>query len=841
MSEILCPNCGTPNPPEQDRCFFCQHALHPIVDKERVRPGLVPTEKSTSELEPMLPDWLRQAREAARSTTTDQEEKPEKRETPLAEPAASSDLPEWLAGLEAVARDEAQDEELPDWLREQFSPPSALAESPPPTPPAFTFQEFAPEAFAPDELGGVAQISAPEAEEADLMSWLRGPEEEAKPLDEVSDWLSRLDEPSPPSAEPPTTSPFLEEPTPPATGELLDWLNQATAETAAPQPPPSTEETPLPAVSPFAPAAGTSLDDWFAGMTEPEAALTRAEDRGLPAEDTFDLPDWLKSAVETAAPAETAPVSTEPSFPLDHLPSTGPGEGPTLPLQAAPPDSALPDWLSQLQAATAPPPKVEPFQQADLPDWPRSSKPSEAGPPPFGAETEPAGPVETALPEYLASFAREEASTTAPTPPAAPTELPRSPAFLAPQEEARPAASEDIFSLEMPEWLSAITPAEEPKPPFLEDLAPAELPSWVQAMRPVETVLTGAPTSLEEDVPIEVSGPLAGLQGVLPPIDVLISGKPKPQGLLLQASEAQQADALLLEQILNTEAQPKPIRSSLLIASQKTLRWALATLLVLTVLAVQIVGFRAIPLPVGLPIESNRALQVLDALPVNAPLLMIFDYQPALAGELEAVAIPFVDRLLGLRSPNITALSTSPTGMALAERFLTRLEQRYPSLENTFIRLGYLPGGVVGIRTFALYPRLALPSELWNRPALQAVQRFSDYRAMILLTDQAGLARAWIEQTGDQRQGNFLVVIASTQAAPLIQPYLLSGQAHGLLSGLPVGAAFEATSNLSSPVSAYWNAYHIALSLVVLLILLGGIVSLVARVRGRYSPNKAEE
>ncbi|MCL4823432.1 MAG: hypothetical protein KJZ57_04355, partial [Anaerolineales bacterium] len=111
--------------------------------------------------------------------------------------------------------------------------------------------------------------------------------------------------------------------------------------------------------------------------------------------------------------------------------------------------------------------------------------------------------------------------------------------------------------------------------------------------------------------------------------------------------------------------------------------------------------------------------------------------------------------------------------------------------------------------------------------------------AVILLTDQAETARAWVEQTAAHRAGHPLIVVASAQAAPMIQPYLLSGQVNALVSGLHDGAAFEASSGLNSPVRKYWDAYNFALTLAVLLMAFGGLWNLIAGARSRRGLDEA--
>ena len=114
MAEIKCPMCGKPNPEELDVCQFCEARLKPLTDElsrsqPPIPPGEKPTEMDTSELEPVLPQWLREVRQQARDSS---EEEPEQApvEEEAVQPEESDDL---LAGLQSQSD---EDEEIPDWL-----------------------------------------------------------------------------------------------------------------------------------------------------------------------------------------------------------------------------------------------------------------------------------------------------------------------------------------------------------------------------------------------------------------------------------------------------------------------------------------------------------------------------------------------------------------------------------------------------------------------------------------------------------------------------------------------------------------------------------------------------
>ena len=114
MAEIKCPMCSKPNPAELDVCQFCEARLKPLTDElsrsqPPIQPGEQPKDMATSDLEPVLPQWLREVRQQARDSSEDEPEQAPAEEE-AAQPEESADL---LAGLQSQSED---DEEIPDWL-----------------------------------------------------------------------------------------------------------------------------------------------------------------------------------------------------------------------------------------------------------------------------------------------------------------------------------------------------------------------------------------------------------------------------------------------------------------------------------------------------------------------------------------------------------------------------------------------------------------------------------------------------------------------------------------------------------------------------------------------------
>jgi hypothetical protein len=138
MSDILCPLCGKPNPPELDECQYCQAPLKsggfiPSSEGEeegdRITPGAgegsqpkIPggESQSLSNLEDAVPDWLRDTEAGFLEPDEPSPEEPKPEEpvpdelsaqiasliNPPAKPAESADNgidEEWLASLLAEA------------------------------------------------------------------------------------------------------------------------------------------------------------------------------------------------------------------------------------------------------------------------------------------------------------------------------------------------------------------------------------------------------------------------------------------------------------------------------------------------------------------------------------------------------------------------------------------------------------------------------------------------------------------------------------------------------------------------------------------------------------------
>ena len=444
-------------------------------------------------------------------------------------------------------------------------------------------------------------------------------------------------------------------------------------------------------------------------------------------------------------------------------------------------------------------------------------------------------------------------------------------------------SDEDVSSLlseadDLPDWIGeGVEDREEEEEPELESLlqsppelsstAPdeqeieddteiekAELPTWLQAMRPVETIVASADIEEEDEdednLRIEEKvGPLSGLRDVLPAEPHVVhfgeQAKPVP-GFTLTST--QQRYAKMLKSMVDQETENTPTKRRSVALPQQILRWIIATILiaVLTFVLWLRVGVFEMPLA-GIPQENLAVINTVNTLTPGETVLVAFEYQPALSGEMESVSAGIIHHLLS-RQVNLVLFSSQPTGPGLANAFLNKdYLTNAAQLDQQIINLGYLSGGSAALLNFASTPRRAMPMQdpagqnLWDQAPLAGINTAKDFALVLVITDDPDMARSWVEQVqpilnpnGDA-SGTPLVMAVSAQAEPLVYPYYITSpqQINGYVSGLSGGAFYETINNTHIVANRYWNAYNVGLLLTVLVIGLGAAFNLVQQtIRG---------
>ncbi len=345
MDEIICQQCRHTNPIDAVFCQRCGALLppsRPATDQlaPTLRAGEEPQKKSTSELEPLLPAWLREIRKGEELPPLPKEEKPIPPPTSSSQPSVAS---------------EAEEEEIPDWLKELGILSSGPGKD---QPVSFGEKEGKEEESVAPQEGWWKDLGPLPAPGSVTNAFETGPSVGAEPETEAPSMLFGADElPAWLMGEAQPAAPAVEESVP-------DWL-KAFAE----EPP-----TPAAPAQPAAPAAEESVPDWLKAFAEePPTPATPAQPAAPAAEES--VPDWLKAFAEEIPGTSQA---SQPPFTPAVIGAPGTVEEDLSSLL----EMEIPDWLAGIsaEAASSQPAAEETpaLEAAELPAWVQAMRPIEA-------------------------------------------------------------------------------------------------------------------------------------------------------------------------------------------------------------------------------------------------------------------------------------------------------------------------------------------------------------------------------------------------------------------------------------------------------------------------------
>jgi hypothetical protein len=891
-----CPQCGARNAPGTVFCDECgtrlvpASSISPEQESEQTAPikGFSLPKKQTGELGPTpladdsadvpekVPPWLQKLLGVHGFAVPEKAEEEfifEEREVE-AEPGLEEEEerpalvePEWEA--EAPATDWLQDlrAQGEDWEEEVAEVPELLPSS------------------DEEDVDWLRSLREVDAEGAVESFDVAGVDE-----DEPPDWLRALDE-SGAELEAPAEVPPLIEPSPIEDEDLPEWLRDLGEPTVeAEEEPPAVQVPPLDRV-PAAPSADEEeLPEWLVGPPEEEfeeetiiSPIEAAPSPAVPAleeREGEEIPEWLREVgelevVEEEAPSAwladldaveekedeppEAPTLIMPEAPIEEIEESEElGEveieapqwlqdlqemAPTLAEEATDKETTPPDWLTQptapgvtIEEGEVPEPGwLQELEPSDRQDWgeEREAAPpdwlSELGPPVSlldEAEEERVVEVPSWLEELeLSAEARELEEV----PPFIGVEAEELSETIKPPVSGEPAADAEEISAE------PIAIAEEES----EDLARAEIPDWLIALRPREP---GEEPAEAHEI-MELSGPLAGIKGVLP-VEPIVS-LPHLERPETMAVETLSVSGDLFAEIV---AQPPSIAVKAERPDTRFVADIQRLLIYLLLLAAVVVPILVGPIygpldAAELQTGADRFYALLDGrggvvLAEDAVVVVAFDYNPAMAAELSLQARAIIDHLMrrGLR---IMAISLYPEGAALAWDVLDELAaQRGYTYGENYIHLGFLPNQPVSVRDFMnVGPAGERRLDYRNgQPVSQyaigrGVEGLSSVALIVELAGDESTLRAWVEQIVAR---NDVPVVAGVSAAtaPYVRPYLDSGQLQALLVGLTGAAEYEAQLGQSGKAIKSLGSQTAAQAVIVLLIFLGNLAHLVTR-RGK--------
>jgi hypothetical protein len=342
--------------------------------------------------------------------------------------------------------------------------------------------------------------------------------------------------------------------------------------------------------------------------------------------------------------------------------------------------------------------------------------------------------------------------------------------------------------------------------------------------------------AMEAEKNLEASGPLAGIRGILPGETSTPSyTRAADYHVGLENKQKREDHILAFQEILSTEKTQVKVPGYRRTRAAGTVRWIIMVFLFFIMLTAVVGASKPGYLPTSMPRETIQLFQSIVSLQPGDKILLAIDYEPAYAGEVEAVANPVLNHLM-VKQADIFVISTNPAGTALAQKMIDDLSlfpqtNHAPYLNREkFHLVGYLPGGQAGIQALntGLTKAIPLTQDLKPTSDLPGISEFSnlsEFKALLILSDQPDTVRSWLEQVRQTEGTPELWAVVSAQAVPLLRPYVRSGQLKGLAAGEYGGALYERILQQPGLAWSQWNAYHTGLIAALILIIIGGILN----------------
>ncbi|NLS77736.1 MAG: hypothetical protein GXY76_10795, partial [Chloroflexi bacterium] len=227
-----------------------------------------------------------------------------------------------------------------------------------------------------------------------------------------------------------------------------------------------------------------------------------------------------------------------------------------------------------------------------------------------------------------------------------------------------------------------------------------------------------------------------------------------------------------------------------------------------------------------------------EALPDGAAVLVVFDYGPSTAAELELQARALMGHLLE-KNARLIALSTAPEGPAMAQTAWDQVAKgkgyRYG---EQFVNLGYLADATAGLRALAQGFDAAFKKdfveqrELDDLPTMREVAKLSDADLAIVLAADAGSVQRWLEQAQSAYPIKTVAGVAASAGVEAMR-YYPTHQLSGLLIGMTGAAEYEMATGRTATAVSSLAAQSLAHLAIILVIVLGNIAALITRVRQR--------
>lgn len=257
-------------------------------------------------------------------------------------------------------------------------------------------------------------------------------------------------------------------------------------------------------------------------------------------------------------------------------------------------------------------------------------------------------------------------------------------------------------------------------------------------------------------------------------------------------------------------------------------------------IAVIIPLFFAAALKIEVSPQVKSVYDYVEKLPPNSKVMIAFDYDPPSAPELQPMAISFL-RHCFVKDLKVIILGLWPQGSVQAQIAMQDISKE-PEIKAKnlkygvdYVNLGYTAGNEFVILRMGTNIPAAFPVDYFGNktselPLMKDVKNFANIAFVYNISAGYPGTYEWVLFAVD-RFGIKLGAGNTAVQAPLVSPYVQTGQLVGLLGGMRGAAEYEAAANYHGKATRYMLSQTVSHAVVVLFVIIGNIAFFVTRKR----------
>jgi hypothetical protein len=230
--------------------------------------------------------------------------------------------------------------------------------------------------------------------------------------------------------------------------------------------------------------------------------------------------------------------------------------------------------------------------------------------------------------------------------------------------------------------------------------------------------------------------------------------------------------------------------------------------------------------------------EAVESLPSGSKVLVSFDYDPASAPELQPMALSFFKHCFR-KDLKVIIIGLWPQGPVQANIALEDVFRdpiiKAKNLEYgvDYVNLGYMAGNEVVIQSMGSNIHTTFPADYsGNRtselPLMKGVKNFNNIDFVYNLSAGYPGTQEWVQFAVDRFHARLGAGNTAVQA-PMMYPYIQTGQLVGVLGGMSGGAEYEIIAKRPARAVSYMTSQATSHAVVVLFVIIGNLAFFATR------------